>query len=224
MRFLAIILLYVFLHSCVRHEKKIPDSLQLLKGNDTLKSDSSAVLTYQEFIQQIKTEKCDSNDVKTKLYKYLSQDMPRYWNGTTWDFNGITRVPKQGSIACGYFVTTLLQDIGFSINRSSLSQQPSSVMIRLLTKNVKMFPDLVELEKYLRIAPSYSVFIIGLDFHTGFIIKDTSQAYFFHSNYINRQGVIMEEVEHSLALKSSRSFMIGSLSANETLLKNWLNN
>jgi hypothetical protein len=29
------------------------------------------------------------------------------WIGTGWDFNGITEKPQQGSIACGYFVTTI---------------------------------------------------------------------------------------------------------------------
>ena len=63
--------------------------------------------------------------------------MPLYWVETKWDFNGVSRVSRQGSIACGYFVTTVLEDIGFKLNRIKLSQQASSVMIFNLCANVK---------------------------------------------------------------------------------------
>ena len=29
------------------------------------------------------------------------------WMGTPWDFSGTSQVPRKGSIACGYFVSTV---------------------------------------------------------------------------------------------------------------------
>ena len=40
-----------------------------------------------------------------------------HWKGTPWDFNGTTRTPGEGAIACGYFVTTVLEQAGFKIER-----------------------------------------------------------------------------------------------------------
>jgi len=45
------------------------------------------------------------------------------WNGTKWSFEGHTSVPKTGHIACGYFVSTTLKDIGLNLNRYKLAQQ-----------------------------------------------------------------------------------------------------
>ena len=45
-----------------------------------------------------------------------------YWYGTKWDFNGTSRIPGQGSIAYGYFVTTILEDAGINLSRNRLAQ------------------------------------------------------------------------------------------------------
>jgi hypothetical protein len=58
------------------------------------------------------------------------EDIIAQWYGTPWDFNGITQEPRQGQIACGYFVTTVLRDAGFTLNRIRLAQSPSSEIIK----------------------------------------------------------------------------------------------
>ena len=52
------------------------------------------------------------------------------WYGTPWDFNGITQEPGKGHIACGYFVTTVLRDAGFAVNRVRLAQSPASIIVQ----------------------------------------------------------------------------------------------
>ncbi|WP_225432174.1 hypothetical protein, partial [Limosilactobacillus reuteri] len=47
-------------------------------------------------------------------------DLFSHWKNTAWDFNGTSTVPGEGSIACGFFVTTLLQDMDLNINRRKL--------------------------------------------------------------------------------------------------------
>ncbi|MFZ4797639.1 MAG: hypothetical protein ACOYMA_09105 [Bacteroidia bacterium] len=51
------------------------------------------------------------------LYKTIINEFFTQWYGTSWSFYGQTRIPKFGSIACGYFVTTILYDAGFDIPR-----------------------------------------------------------------------------------------------------------
>lgn len=51
------------------------------------------------------------------LLTTLSDSLFICWYGTNWDFNGTTLSPRQGNIACGYFVTTNLLQSGFLINR-----------------------------------------------------------------------------------------------------------
>lgn len=228
MKILYLFSLVIFC-GCMQNADPINTKTQHLAGpapRDTLQAKlPPPQQSYESFLQQLKKEKADTKNTtnaRLRLYDCISQQMPAYWIGTGWDFNGTTRIPQQGNIACGYFVTTVLQDAGFKINRAKLAQQVSSVMIKQLTKNIASFSSMPGLKNYITAQGNYSIFIIGLDFHTGFIIKDKTGIYFFHSNYINRQGVVMEALQNSLALKSSKSFMIGSLSANDGLLKQWL--
>jgi hypothetical protein len=66
-----------------------------------------------------------------------------------------------------------------------------------------------------------AIYIVGLDFHTGFIIKKGYDTYFFHSNYIQEEGVILERIEQSKALLNNQAFFIGNLNGNKELLKVW---
>jgi hypothetical protein len=78
------------------------------------------------------------------------------------------------------------------------------------------------LNGYLAKQPINSIFIIGLDFHTGYIIKTATNCYFFHFNYIRKQGVVKEKIDESQALSANKFFMIGSLTANKDLLRKWV--
>ena len=44
-------------------------------------------------------------------------DFFKAWYFTPWTFNGYSETPKEGSIACGYFVTTTLSDMRFKVPR-----------------------------------------------------------------------------------------------------------
>src|SRR6188474_3208784 len=54
---------------------------------------------------------------KQLLLNNIRDSLFTCWLGTPWDFYGTTQTPGKGKIACGYFVTTLLRDMGASVNR-----------------------------------------------------------------------------------------------------------
>jgi hypothetical protein len=80
------------------------------------------------------------------------------------------------------------------------------------------------LNDYLAKQPVNSVFIVGLDFHTGYVIKTATGCYFFHSTYLKSAGVVKEKINESAALAYNKFFMIGSLTANDKLLREWVEN
>jgi hypothetical protein len=155
----------------------------------------------------------------------LLNDFYLKWAGTPWDFNGTTERPGKGSIACGYFVTTLLRDMGVPIQRVRLAVCPSSQMMKSLVPGQK--PANLSLLSYAAFNERISkhgkgVYIIGLDFHTGFIINDGTQNWFLHSNYIGRKGVTRETVLSSEALKSSKTRLMVCLTSDIGFLSRWL--
>lgn len=57
----------------------------------------------------------------------IVEEIIAYLIGTKWDYNRTTEIPRTGSIACEYFVTTVLRDAGVRLSRSKLAQLASEV-------------------------------------------------------------------------------------------------
>jgi hypothetical protein len=210
--------LTIFITSIVFASNIFPHPNQLeLKKNGEYESFKSAVIKKRG--QMINRP---SKEIANYLYKLLNEDVYNYWKDTPWEFYGTTRSPKIGAIACGYFVTNTLTDLGFKINRVQLAEVRSGDMIKVLCTNIHSFTNFKKFQAYLNTRPRNSAFIVGLDSHTGYILKDSKGVYFFHSNYIDKKGVVKEQIEVSQVLKNNKFFMIGSLTDNERLLKKWI--
>lgn len=150
-----------------------------------------------------------------------------FWMNTDWDFNGKTQTPRRGSIACGYFVTTCLRDMGLFINRDKLAQLPSEQMIKQLcaTKNIRRYADfslsqfLADIEKW-----GAGLYLIGLDKHTGFLLYEPNhlpQFSFIHSGGFFPARVVRQDVSDAKSLCESRYRVAGKLTADQALLKKW---
>lgn len=156
------------------------------------------------------------------LFHLVNDSIYNYWKGTTWAFHGMSRTPGEGSIACGYFVTNTLADLDFKIERIKLAQCISGDMIKALCTDIHSFNGITNFKAYMEKQPDNSVYIVGLDFHTGYVVKESGQSYFLHSNYIEHEGVVKEKIEESRALQKNKFFMIGSLTSNKQLLQKWV--
>lgn len=193
----------------------------------TTTNDNRPKITYPDFLVEVGTEREKLKDkpladAKKYFFGLINDKISSYWKGTPWDFNGVTRKPGEGKIACGYFITNTMVDLGFDIERIKLAQAASSVLIDATCTNTK-WCDFDGLKKYLEKQPEYSVFIVGLDFHTGYLTKEKNDCYFIHSNYIGAKGVTKEKIDESEALQASKVFYIGSITANDEFIKNWIN-
>lgn len=147
-----------------------------------------------------------------------------YWYGTPWDFNGTTKKPNEGKIACGYFVTTTIEHMGFPINRIKLAQCASEEMIKDLVskENISRFSGIPmdEFEKKI-IVKGNGLYIIGLDNHTGFVLVSDEGNYFIHSNGFFPQKVMKEKLSESKIIAKSKYRVIGKISADKKFLTNW---
>ncbi len=147
------------------------------------------------------------------------------WLGTKWDFNGITEVPQQGKIACGYFVTTVLRDAGFPIARAKLAQCASEEMVTTLVQNkyINRFSNIPMrgFMNHLRLN-GFGLYIIGLDNHTGFIFNDGIDIWFIHASFVGTGDVQKEKAAYSSILKNSKYKIIGKISEDEKALEKWV--
>ncbi len=160
-----------------------------------------------------------------QLTNLVAHRIAPYWYGTPWNFNGTSQVPGQGTIACGYLVTTMLRDAGVHLERVHLAQQASEAIIRSLVSvgSIKRFSNaslgnfVVAVQKW-----GKGLYIVGLDFHVGFIVNDDKGVHFLHSSFVPPSCVISEPAGTSPVLGSSRYRVLGKLSDDQGFLKAWL--
>ena len=123
---LVLLLSTLFLTSCtVQTKSQLVEHTPIFEKTPATDSNKS----YSEKLKSIETER--ENLAKeyrqskhkdkvlakaTKLFvlSIFNEIFPA-WYGTGWDFYGTTETPKQGKIACGYFVTTVLRDAGVKV-------------------------------------------------------------------------------------------------------------
>ena len=162
---------------------------------------------------------------KKYLYKTLNDSLFHFWLDTKWDFNGITEIPRSGSIACGYFVTTTLRHAGFKIDRVKLAQQAASIIINTLCdqKSIKIFSNknLTGLKEYFK-SIDEGLYIIGLDNHVGFIQKKDTSAYMIHSSGVSPHKVMIQNIHECGPVLWSSFHMIGNLLGNKNVLEKWI--
>lgn len=208
-------------------EKIIPqaklDTVQHLQQYEELKASISQ--QRQTFKQaRLNNEKAVNKEAANYLFETLTDSIFPYWYGTKWDFNGITETPRKGKIACGYFVTTTLRDAGIKLQRYKLAQQAAANIAKKLCKpqSIKWFNDVESMSAHLNKQKDQQLYVIGLDYHVGFIVHENGENFFVHANYAHDQEVIREPLETSAVIKASKAYVIGNLLDNEDLIRTWL--
>lgn len=164
------------------------------------------------------------NDARIILEKALPE-MMRCWLGTPWDFHGTAERPGDGRIACGYFVSTVLKDAGFRVNRYRLAQQPSENILRsfLPRESCKLNvgkPYDTFADELLTREPG--IYIVGLDNHVAFLVVRPDGFRFIHSSGSRPWCVVDESRSEAKVLQSSNWRMIGNLTADSAVLGRWL--
>lgn len=197
---------------------------------------------YQELIKELKDKRHtlarrysqartaqDITLIIRESRKTLNESLPalmRCWLGTAWAMNGTCATPGSGKIACGYFVSTILRDAGFRVERYKLAQQASqNIIATFLPRN----------EMYVRTGKAYDDFltevvsrgpgirIVGLDKHVAFIVvQPDSKIRFIHSSGGSPYCVVDEDRENATALKNSQYRVTGDLTGSDDVIHRWL--
>ena len=153
-----------------------------------------------------------SDNSEKKLVNYITDSLLSCWYGTPWDFNGTTELPGDGNIACGYFVTTVLRDAGYSIDRIKMAQCASEQLVKSTCTSItryrnKTLEDFVNAVKQ----QDYGLYIVGLDNHTGFILNDDHDVYFIHSGVYAPKCALKERAIESPTLRNSTYRVLGRI-------------
>ncbi|MDR0233156.1 MAG: hypothetical protein LBI82_13740 [Dysgonamonadaceae bacterium] len=215
----VVFVLFFFASQCYTYSQKTSEYEGLKKRITEKQQYFSTIYTSSDSAKQ--------KDVVQQAQAYLttiiSDSLFFHWYGTPWDFNGTTKVPKQGNIACGYFVTAILSDAGFQIPRVKWAQSASEPVIVKIASNIQRFRNqpMSKVIDYLN-KQGNGLYIVGLDCHVGFIFKSENKLRFIHANYYYPKiGVMSEPLEGLNPLNDSKYRIIGKLLDME-MAENWL--
>lgn len=228
--FLILVSLVLFSMNC--SSQVVAETIQnssLSSSNESylsqLKSIETERLKLGKEYQQGANKKVVLEKARQVFVSSIDEKIFPFWYGTVWDFYGTTQTPKEGKIACGYFVTTILRDAGMRVQRVSLAQQASEKIVKSLTSEtyIKRFRN-VPIEKFVGDIKTLGtgLYVVGLDNHVGFILNDGAEVYFVHSSYVEPSEVIREKAVTSPILSSSKYRITGNISADDKLLAKWL--
>src|SRR5256885_9334950 len=146
------------------------------------------------------------------------------WMGTAWAFNGASRTPRSGEIACGRFVATTLRDAGLQVDLRSLAQQLAIDILRSFaparTVHWSRTRTLESFAAEARALPD-GLYGLGLDQHVGFLLVEKGEAFFVHSSWVAPRMVVREPVAASRALALSRSHVYAPL-LGDRVVEMWL--
>lgn len=175
------------------------------------------------------TSTTERMEILAQARKLLELSLPRLmrcWLGTPWDFNGIAHEPGHGKVACGYFVSSVLQDAGFRVEWAPLAQQASqNILGTFLPPDDMKIRVGVDYEQFLSevLSCGNGIHIVGLDSHVAFlVVTDGGEIHFIHSSGASPYCVVDESREDARVLRRSNYRVTGNLTANSELIRNWL--
>lgn len=163
-------------------------------------------------------------EARTTLLAYLENSAFPAWEGTTWDFYGTTTTPREGKIACGYYVTTVLEQAGFRLKRVLLAQQASAWLVETVARGTRV--DWIrpagnrEAVEEIRRRFGDGLYVIGFDYHVGFLRLEGDRAAFCHSSFIEPGSVTCEDPVPAGAF-ASRTYVVAD-ALNDRLLDDWI--
>lgn len=127
------------------------------------------------------------------------------WTGTPWSFYGQTDTPGEGTIACGYFVTTALSHAGLRLDHLALAKLRSTWIVTTLAgEDVLTLRDVPAAQALRRARAAFGdgLWVVGLDNHVGFLRSADGEVRFCHADYTG-PGVRCEDPLTSTAFASS---------------------
>jgi hypothetical protein len=155
------------------------------------------------------------------------------WMGTPWGLgpqSNASRPHQPGKVVgCSYFVTAVLENAGLTLqSRARFAQAPSLWIERALLPAgapVHRFGGLEPVRLRNEIAAlGAGLYVIGLDYHVGFLVVRGPEVRIVHASYFPPQAVVSEPVEASAAIAASRpkGYWISPLFRDDQLVELWL--
>jgi hypothetical protein len=128
------------------------------------------------------------------------------WLGTPWEFYGQSQTPREGAIACGHWLATVMEHAGFDVPRQRLGEQASEWIVRTFAPHgpVKTWwrVDRDVPLQWVR-KQGAGVYLLGLSYHAAMLVHDGERVQVCHASPWAEIAVMCEDPERSAAMVST---------------------
>jgi hypothetical protein len=162
---------------------------------------------------------------KALLEESIVNTIVPFWYGTEWDFYGHTATPQKGTIACGYFVSTVMEHCGFAVNRYTVAQQAPlhEALTWQMNDSIQIFEtDYAGFSTTFKRSNPPGLYFVGLDCHVGFLLYRSGELFFIHSSYLDPLCVVVEQAGCSAPFNATSRYLVAKVSTNKWLIDTWL--
>jgi len=178
---------------------------------------------YAEIIEKARAltgSKAEDDELEKALLTHM-ESIFNSWYGTTWGLGAPqTKTPGEGKINCGMFVGRTLVDAGFNVDAVKLQRQPAELIIKTLApkthiKRWRNKPTEDFIEGVQEMGPG--LYIIGLDFHVGYLlVRPDLEVRFIHASYVTHT-VLDEPADVAEPIVTSKYRVVGKLFTTQNL-------
>lgn len=147
------------------------------------------------------------------------------WIGTPWGLGmPQTSHPRRGKINCGAFVAMTLKHAGFNLpvwkfQRQAASHAIQSIAPKRAIRYFRRRPMSEFLDTVRAMGPG--LFVIGLDFHIGFLRLGPRGMRFIHASYLPPHRVIDEPARSAIPIVTSKHRVVGKI-LQPGMLRAWI--
>jgi len=162
------------------------------------------------------------SEARSVLRDAIIDDLLPRWTGTPWAFYGDADEPGVEPVACGYYVSGILRDAGLRVERQRLAQQAAEHIIQTFVpeERIRRFRDASAADVVAHVAQRDGVWIVGLDFHVGFLVAEEGVVRFCHSTFVDAEGALCEDPLASPGFVS-RYRVVGELLGDD-VVRGWI--
>ncbi len=156
---------------------------------------------------------------RDSLYDAVTTRLIPAWRGTPWTFYGHAEVPGEEPVASGYWVASVLRDVGFRVDRDPLGRQASErILLTFAAKKTLRHFGSSPPETVVDWATKQGrgLWGVGLANHAGLLWNDGEEVRFCHSNSNGGRGPMCENALFSGPFQTSYT-VVASMLADATV-------
>lgn len=156
------------------------------------------------------------------LYDVFDKVLFEMWEETPWIFGKTSRMPKEGEVDCGHFVSECLSATGFKINYQQLAEKTSASIAKAFDQTAQCkYETKADKMREAILTKGKGLYIYGHSCGVGFALCDSKEVYIQNATHYPPQQVVRKRFLETPEVHNSNVIIIGDI-LSDFNIERWL--